>query len=258
MAAASAASTRAASSQPEATQSTVSRMAGAGGVNTRAASSPLEAILGTACCTEGAGGASTRAAPRQLLQAARSTASRTEGASAASTRAASSPLEAILGTACCTEGAGGASTRAAPRQLLQAARPIAPRMAGAGAASRRAAPRQSLELPAVCTARCVSSASSPTMRRTMHRNSVARPRLSATGGIEELVRELSPAAAGGECGATQRLRDRSDCVFCASLVTRKLNPQLDGACSTATSRPSAQHNDPPPPPRCPPPPICRR
>jgi hypothetical protein len=207
MAAASAASTRAASSQPEATQSTVSRMAGAGGVNTRAASSPLEAILGTACCTE---------------------------------------------------GAGGASTRAAPRQLLQAARPIAPRMAGAGAASRRAAPRQSLELPAVCTARCVSSASSPTMRRTMHRNSVARPRLSATGGIEELVRELSPAAAGGECGATQRLRDRSDCVFCASLVTRKLNPQLDGACSTATSRPSAQHNDPPPPPRCPPPPICRR
>jgi hypothetical protein len=41
---------------------------------------------------------------------------------------------------------------------------------------RRAAQRQSRELPAVCTARCVSSASSPTMRRTMHRNSVARPR----------------------------------------------------------------------------------
>jgi hypothetical protein len=40
----------------------------------------------------------------------------------------------------------------------------------------RTASSQSLKLPAVCTARYVSSASSPTMRRTMHRNSVARPR----------------------------------------------------------------------------------
>jgi hypothetical protein len=52
----------------------------------------------------------------------------------------------------------------------------APLLAGASAASTRAAPSQSFELPAVCTAGFVSSASSPTMRRTMHRNSVARPR----------------------------------------------------------------------------------
>jgi hypothetical protein len=59
-----------------------------------------------------------------------------------------------------------------PRRVLGSAS----RMAGAGGVRRRAAQRQSRELPAVCTARCVSSASSPTMRRTMHRNSVARPR----------------------------------------------------------------------------------
>jgi hypothetical protein len=72
-------------------------------------------------------------------------------------------------------GAGAASTWAAPRLLLEAARPIASRMGAAGAASTRAAPRQSLKLPAVCTARYVSSASSPTMHKTMHRNTVARP-----------------------------------------------------------------------------------
>jgi hypothetical protein len=43
-----------------------------------------------------------------------------------------------------------------------------------------------LDLPAVCNKSYASSASSPTMRRTMHRNSVTRSRR----GIEELVREL--------------------------------------------------------------------
>jgi hypothetical protein len=71
-------------------------------------------------------------------------------------------------------GAGAARTRAAPRQL-KAAHTAAWRMGAAGAARRRAAPSQSLELPAVCTAGYVSSASSPTMRRTIHSNSVARP-----------------------------------------------------------------------------------
>jgi hypothetical protein len=98
-----------------------------------------------------AGGARRQGASRQLKEAARHTASR-------------------------MAEAGAASTWAAPRQLKEAARHTASRMAGASAASTRAALRQSLELPAVCTARYVSSASSPTMRRTMHRNSVARPR----------------------------------------------------------------------------------
>jgi hypothetical protein len=62
-------------------------------------------------------------------------------------------------------------------------------MAEAGGARRRAAPRQSLELPAACTARYVSSASSPTMRRTMQQRGEAQAP-QATGGIEELMREL--------------------------------------------------------------------
>jgi hypothetical protein len=85
-------------------------------------------------------------------------------------------LAASGGTASRTEGAGAASTWAAPWLLLEVARLTARRMEGASAANKRAAPSQSLELPAVCTAGYVSSASSPTMRRTMHRNSVARPR----------------------------------------------------------------------------------
>jgi hypothetical protein len=90
--------------------------------------------------------------------------------------------------------AGGANTWAAPRQLLEAARHIARHMAEAGGATTRAAPRQSLEVPAVCTAGYASSASSPTTRRTMHSNSIARPQ--ATGELEELVRDTPPAAGG--------------------------------------------------------------
>jgi hypothetical protein len=75
-----------------------------------------------------------------------------------------------------TEEADAASTWAAPRQLKPAARNIARRMAVASVASTRAAPMQSLEVPAVCTAGYVSSASSPTMRRMLHSNSVAKTR----------------------------------------------------------------------------------
>jgi hypothetical protein len=64
----------------------------------------------------------------------------------------------------------------------------------ASVASKRAAPSQSLERLAVCTARYVSSASSPTTCRTMHSNSIARPQ--ATGELEELVRDTPPAAGG--------------------------------------------------------------
>jgi hypothetical protein len=74
------------------------------------------------------------------------------------------------------EEAGGARRRAAPRQLKEAARNTARHAEVAGGASRRAAPSQSLEVPAVCTAGYASSASSPTMRKTMHSYSVARPR----------------------------------------------------------------------------------
>jgi hypothetical protein len=87
-----------------------------------------------------------------------------EAANAVSTRAASSPLEATRSTVSRMAAAGGASTRAAPRQLNQAARSTARRTAAAGGASTRAAPRQSLKVPAVCTARYLSSAC-PTMRR---------------------------------------------------------------------------------------------
>jgi hypothetical protein len=46
---------------------------------------------------------------------------------------------------------------------------LAKRTVEAGGASKRAAPRQSFTPPAACTAGYVSSASSPTMRRAMHR-----------------------------------------------------------------------------------------
>jgi hypothetical protein len=84
-----------------------------------------------------------------------------------------------------------------------AVRNTASRMGAASAASTRAAPKQSLELPAVCTAGFVSSASSPTISRMMHRNSAARPRRpkprmgsssceTSTGGGEWSVRRGSP------------------------------------------------------------------
>ena len=81
------------------------------------------------------------------------------------------------GTPCSsrTAGTGGARRRAAP-SLPQTTRCTALRMGAANGASMRAAARQSLKLPAVCTAGYVSSASSPTMRRTMHINSAVRPR----------------------------------------------------------------------------------
>jgi hypothetical protein len=88
-------------------------------------------------------------------------------------------LKSALGdTEHCVAHGGGrrCQKEGCPRQLRQVAHRTASRMGAAGAASWRAAPRQSLELPAVCTARYVSSASSPTMRRTVHSNSVARPR----------------------------------------------------------------------------------
>jgi hypothetical protein len=126
---------------------------------------------------EEASAASTRTAPRRLLTAAHLTARRMEAASAASRRAAPSPLDpAIRNIARRTAGAGAASTWAAPRQLRQAARNIAGLMGVTGAASTRAAPNQSDKLPEVCTARYVSSARSPTMHKTMHLSSVARPR----------------------------------------------------------------------------------
>jgi hypothetical protein len=67
--------------------------------------------------------------------------------------------------------AGGASTWAAPRQLLVAVRNIARRTVEASGVRRRAA-SQSLKLQAACSARFASSASSPTMRRRAHRNTV--------------------------------------------------------------------------------------
>jgi hypothetical protein len=66
------------------------------------------------------------------------------------------------------------------RLLDQAARFTAGRMEGASAASRRAAPSQSLQVPAVCTASNACRASSPTMRRRPHRNSLARRRRPKT------------------------------------------------------------------------------
>ena len=84
-----------------------------------------------------------------------------------------------------------------------AVRNTASRMGAASAASMRAAPKQSLELPAVCTAGFVSSASRLTISRMMHRNSAARPSRpkprmgsssceTSTGGGEWSVRRGSP------------------------------------------------------------------
>jgi hypothetical protein len=84
-------------------------------------------------------------------------ASRTAAASAVNTKAASSQLKATRSTASRMAEASAASTRAAPSSL-KAIRASARRMVVGGGASTRAAPRQSLKLPAVCTARCVSTA----------------------------------------------------------------------------------------------------
>ena len=98
-------------------------------------------------------------------------------------------------------GANGAKRRAVSSQPLVAARPTARRMAAANAASTRAAPMQSLELPAVFPAGYASSASSPTMRSRVRRNSVARPRCPNYG-WDRGVRVRTPPAAGGACGGT--------------------------------------------------------
>jgi hypothetical protein len=162
-------------------------MAEANGAKRRAAPSQLKATRAPfnlewnanarapASRTVGASAASTRAAPSQLT-AIRSTASRTAGASAARSKAASSPLKAIRSTASRTAEAGGVSTWAAPRQLLVAAHYTARRTVVAGGVRRRAALRQSLRLQAARSARCVSGASSPTLRRTMRRSSVGAHR----------------------------------------------------------------------------------
>jgi hypothetical protein len=179
MGAASAASTRAALSQPlKAARSIARRMAEAGAARRRAASRELKAPHNIARRMEAAGAANTWAAPRQLKEAPHNIAR---------------PMAA----------AGAASRRAAPRRLKEAARIIARHMAAASGASKRAAPNQSLELPAVRTARYVSSASSPTMRRTMHSNSVARPRRPEPRVGQGRARP-SPAA-GGAWRATHRL-----------------------------------------------------
>jgi hypothetical protein len=229
--AAGAASTRAASRQLlQAARSTARRMAGASDAKRRAAPSPLKATQLLVSRMAGAGAASTRATSRRL-EAIRSIVSRMAVASAAKRRAAPSRLEATRiasrrhatlclawrGPAMPTRGLcqGSCYRRHATLVMnLQSSilmaqttdpstRYTARRMAGAGGVSRRAAPSQSLELPAVCTARFVSSA---TMRRTMHRNSVAGPRRPKPRvGSRGVDARAPPPAAGGECGATHRL-----------------------------------------------------
>jgi hypothetical protein len=150
-------------------------MEAASGARLRTVPSLLETTRATASRTVAAGVARLRTASSPL-EPTRGTVRRMAGASGARLRTASSPPKATRGTARRMAEAGGASTWAVPRLLKQAARPTASRMEGAGGASTRAAPSTSPKLPAVCTARYVSSASSPTMRRTMHRNSLARPK----------------------------------------------------------------------------------
>jgi hypothetical protein len=159
MAGASGASTRAAPSLLKATQSIARRTAGANGASRRAASSLLKAPRSSARPTAEASAVKRRAAPRGL-KATRHTVSRMAGANGVKRRAASSPLEATRVPARRMAEAGAASTWAAPSPLLEAVRPTARRMEAAGAATTRAAPSLSLELPAVCTARCLFSASS--------------------------------------------------------------------------------------------------
>jgi hypothetical protein len=83
---------------------------------------------------------------------------------------------------------------------------------------------QSLKLPAVSTARYVSSASSPTMRRTMHSNSVARPsRPKPWVGSVGVGARTWRRRAGGECwGAPHRHSDRSLYVYMHPAAGHKL------------------------------------
>ena len=162
-----------------------------------------------------------------------------EAASGAKLRTASSPPKATRGTARRTVEAGVASTWAVPKQLLEAARPIARLTEEAGAASTRAAPSTSPKLPAVCTARYVSSASSPTMRRTMHRNSPARrrrpkPRVSWRSCCED-------STGGG--GAAHRLVTAVMCT-CARLFVKALRIQFNRepvACEEASATSAPPH-----------------
>jgi hypothetical protein len=154
---------------------TASRTEGASGASTRAVPSPPEVARSIARRTAAASSAKRWAAP-SLLLVTWGTAVRMAGASAASTQAASRELMAGRNTASRVAAAGGASTWAAPRLLLQAAQPTPGRMAEVSAASRRAAPSQSFKLPAVCTAGYAHRASSPTMRRRVHRNSLVMRR----------------------------------------------------------------------------------
>ena len=162
-------------------------------------------------CSEPGGGpwaggrVSCRAAPRQLCQAVRRTAVRMEEANGAKRRVAPRRLKpAARSTASRTAGAGGASTRAASSLLLQAARPTASRTAGAGGATRKAAPRQSLELLEARSARYVSSASSPTIRRRAYRTS---PASHATAESEVIAQTTAQFLA---CRASWPLRSSGD------------------------------------------------
>jgi hypothetical protein len=84
-----------------------------------------------------------------------------------------------------------------------AVRNTASRMGATSAASMRAAPKQSLELPAVCTAGFVSSASRLTISRMMHRNSAARPSRPKPR-RDRVHARRPPAAASGACGGAAR------------------------------------------------------
>jgi hypothetical protein len=64
-------------------------------------------------------------------------------------------LQAARPTAGRMAGAGRVNTRAAPSQVKAVARSTARRMGAASGASTRAAPSQSLKLQAACSARCV-------------------------------------------------------------------------------------------------------
>jgi hypothetical protein len=81
----------------------------------------------------------------------------------------------------------------------------------------RAALRQSLKLPAVCTAGYVSSASSPTMRRTMQGNSVARPWRSKPRVGSRMCRVSN---LGSHCLDPPRLRNKTTDLLLSVVVAQ--------------------------------------
>jgi hypothetical protein len=107
----------------------------------------------------------------------------------------------------CTKSARGDTehcvSHGGVRRCQHAGCPTVSCMGEASAASRRAAPSQPLEVPAVCTASNACRASSPTMRRRPHRNSLTRHRRPKTrvasrselhGGVRRLRAPTASAA----------------------------------------------------------------